>query len=148
MNSVACHGIFFPLERLASLRLLGPPGPRCLLCSLGSLRSRHALSSIGPTLLPSTRGAVFNNYKLGFGMNLAMFRHVGYVTVAKHKTARLAPSASGHHDFNLQAIECFANVVVTFLDDPGEVWPVNRTIRLGIPHLCQQLRRFLGNAVA
>jgi len=137
-----CNPLPFLAGPLALLCLLGPSRPRCLLCSLGSLLSGHALGGIGPTLLSATHRAIFHNDKPGIGMNRAMFRH----SRLRYQIAGIGDLS--HHDFNLQSVECFANVVVAVLDDPGEVWPLGRVVCFRIPDFCQQLRRFLGDTVA
>jgi hypothetical protein len=62
-------------QRLVFLRPLRPSRSRCLLCSLGSLRRRHGLRGIGPTLPSATRWAIFDHDKPRVGMNRATSRH-------------------------------------------------------------------------
>jgi hypothetical protein len=120
--------------RLALLYFLRPSRSCCLLCPLRSLGSRHALRGIGPALLPSTHRTILQNYEPGIGMNRAMFRHsrVRYQIAGIGRVFGLR-----HHDLNLQAVECFPNVVVAILDDSSEVWPLNRVICLCIPDPAQ-----------
>lgn len=148
-DSVACRGNYFlGWSGLGFLRLLRPSCSRCLLGSLGSLRSCHALCGIGTTLLSATHGAIFNNYKLSIGMNRAMFSHtshtlpllsmrlqqIGFIGAPLQADAGETPHFGlSHHDLNLQSVECFTNVVVAFLDDSSEVWPLNPGVCFRIP---------------